>query len=72
MDVGVVQAKRTIISKNEFFIGAAVSSQVDLETTVYSAASPPFVLASKIEIEVSQRNMTYQEILRELGEESTG
>ena len=40
MDVGVVQAKRTIISKNEFFIGAAVSSQVDLETTVYSAASP--------------------------------
>jgi hypothetical protein len=72
MDVDVVQAKRTILSRNEFFFGAVLSTQVDLETTLFSAASPPLVLTSKIEVEVSRRNMTYQEILKELGEEALG
>jgi Domain of unknown function (DUF4062) len=68
MDMNVVQAKRTIVSANQFFLGAAVSCPIQLETTIYSTVSPPFVLLNTFDIEVLERSMTYQEILEELGE----
>ena len=68
MELPVVQARRTVLSGNEFFLGAAKTSKVQLEATVYSSDSKPFTLKIIFELEVLQRLMSYQEIIKVLGE----
>jgi hypothetical protein len=67
MDLRVVQAKRTVASRNKFFLGATSNTSVRLQTTLYSTAMPPVVLENTFDIELSERIMTYQDILEELG-----
>ncbi len=68
IEVPVIQGGRTILSENEFFLGAKQTVEAILQATVYSSNSSPFVLATRVWLTVQERQMTYQDILADLGE----
>lgn len=67
MEIPEIQAGRTFYSKDEFYIIPKRSSNISFNTTVYSDNSRPFTLETSVILEVVDRLMTYQEILKESG-----
>jgi hypothetical protein len=66
MELSVVQAHRTIFSTNELMIETNDLPATGLiDATVYSSDIPPFSLQMKVEIQVTERQVSYQQILEE-------
>ncbi|MEV6232679.1 hypothetical protein AB0L88_32940 [Saccharopolyspora shandongensis] len=63
----VVQAKRTVFSRNEFWVDVTEPCVVELMCTAYSANSDPRTLRASLEIKVNHHEMSYREILADLG-----
>jgi hypothetical protein len=64
----VVQAQRTVNTSNEFYIAALASTTASIEPVVYFSAGLPFALETlNVQLEVENREMTFQEILRACG-----
>jgi hypothetical protein len=67
IELPVVQAHRTIFSVNEFVIQTDGSPAVGIiEATVYSGNMPPFSLQIKVEVQITERRLSYQQILEEV------
>lgn len=66
MELPVAQRQRTILSTNEFIIDTNGSSATGIiHATVYSSDRTPFSIQTKVEILVTERQMSYQQILEE-------
>ncbi|MEV0704137.1 hypothetical protein AB0I53_40325 [Saccharopolyspora sp. NPDC050389] len=67
LSVPVVQAKRTVFSRNQFWVDVTEPCVVELMCTAYSANSDPRTLRASLEIKVNHHEMSYREILADLG-----
>lgn len=68
-EIPVVQPKRTVVSNVQFWIGAVAPCSVKLNATVFSSQATPFKIQSDFDFSVSEKRMTYSEILELLGED---
>jgi len=66
LDFPVVQPRRTVVSRNEFYLGATRSMEIILNATAYSSSSTPFVLEFIITLDVQERNLSFRDILSQL------
>lgn len=67
-EVGVVQVGRTLVWSPTLYWRVDASGSLGVTATVYSSDAPPFVLDSNLDVEVEIVEMTFQEILQQLGE----
>ncbi|ANZ37928.1 hypothetical protein BBK82_19570 [Lentzea guizhouensis] len=65
LDLPVVHAGRTVSSRNEFWLDVTRSRTVVLDCTAYSSSSAPFTMRTAVEIRLTQRTMSWQEIVAE-------
>jgi hypothetical protein len=72
LELPVVQAGRRVVSRNEVCLGATEPVTAILEATAYSSTSMPFSLELRIELQVEQNNLSYREILKQLGIDLAG
>jgi hypothetical protein len=66
MELGVpaVQAGRTVFSRNEFWVNTTMPAVIAFDCTVYSSNAAPFTKRVTLEIRLTRREMTCQEIVR--------
>ncbi len=67
--VPVVQPRRTVVSNERFSLGAKIDCEAEFEATVFSSQSTPFKLKASFRFDVSFKEMTYRQILEEMGED---
>jgi len=65
-DIAIVQSQRTVASPQSFTLKATDTGTVSFDATVYSSNSRPFFLNTELNVTVEQRDMSYQQILKQL------
>ncbi len=66
--VGVVQVGRTLEWGPNLFWTAPRAGSLAITSTVYSSDAPPFILNSRLDVAVEERELSYRDILASLGE----
>ena len=69
LDWEVIQPGRTLVSKNYLYLASTESCVVNVETLMFSFSAPPTVLPpQRIELNVSESQLTFQDIITAVAE----
>jgi hypothetical protein len=64
----VIQARRTLLSKNTLFIQPSASTIIHIKGAVYSNLSPPLYFEKRLMIFAREKRLSFREIIAKVGE----